>query len=310
MLYRQFGSLGWEVSAIGMGTWNIGNQWGEIDDVTAWATVREAFDAGMNLFDTAESYGIPNGLSEMRLGEALAGIRHQVYIVSKIGHWGERTGQGVPHNTVDMIRLCCHASLHRLRTDWVDVMLCHVGDIEDPGVFLEAFEVLKGRGKIRAYGISTNDLDVLKRFNADGTCDVVEVDYSLLNTSPEEGLLPYCEANGIAVLVRGPLRRGLLAGKYDLDTEFTDQVRQAFNPGGAQREQYERDIAGVERLKQVVQSGQEMVTAALRFVISHPAMPVAIPGCKSPAQARMNAEAGERLLTDDEMTALREAVRG
>ncbi|MEA3402401.1 MAG: aldo/keto reductase [Armatimonadota bacterium] len=310
MLYRRFGSLGWEVSAIGMGTWNIGNQWGEIDDVTAWATVREAFDAGMNLFDTAESYGIPNGLSEMRLGEALAGIRHQVYIVSKIGHWGERTGQGVPHSTVDMIRLCCHASLHRLRTNWVDVMLCHVGDIEDPSVFLEAFEVLKQRGKIRVYGISTNDLEVLKRFNAHGTCDVVEVDYSLLNTAPEEDFLPYCEANGIAVLVRGPLRRGLLAGKYDLETQFTDQVRQAFNPGGAQREQYEADIAGVERLKEVVEPGQEMVTAALRFVISHPANPVAIPGCKSPAQARMNAEAAERLLTDQEMTALREAVGG
>jgi len=308
MLYRPFGSLGWEVSAIGMGTWNIGNQWGEIDDVTAWATVRAAFDAGVNLFDTAESYGIPNGLSEMRLGEALAGIRHQVYIVSKIGHWGERTGQGVPHNTVDMIRLCCHASLHRLRTDWVDVMLCHLGDIEDPSLFLEAFGVLKERGKIRAYGISTNDLDVLRRFNADGTCSVVEVDYSLLNRAPEAEFLPYCQDHGIAVLVRGPLRRGLLGGKYDLETEFTDTVRDAFNVGGSQRDQYERDVAGVERLKEVVAPGEEMVTAALRFVISHPAGPVAIPGCKSPQQARMNAAAGERTLTDEEMRALREAV--
>ncbi len=310
MLYRKFGDLAWDVSAIGMGTWNIGNQWGEIDDVTAWATVRAAVDSGMNLIDTAESYGIPNGLSEMRLGEALAGIRHRVYLVSKIGHWGERTGQGVPHTTVDMIRLCCHASLHRLRTDWVDVMLCHIGDIQDPSVFLEAFEVLKERGKIRAYGISTNDLNVLKDFNVNGTCDVVEVDYSLLNTAPEEEFLPYCEENGIAVLVRGPLRRGLLAGKYDLDTEFTDSVRQAFNPGGAQREQYERDIAAVERLKQVVEPGEEMVTAALRFVISHPVAPVAIPGCKSPAQAEMNAAAGARTLDQAEIQRLREAVAG
>ncbi|MFO8080883.1 MAG: aldo/keto reductase [Armatimonadota bacterium] len=309
MLYREFGSTGWDVSAIGMGTWNIGNQWGELDDATAWETVRTAFDEGMNLFDTAESYGIPNGLSEMRLGEALSGIRHQVYVVSKIGHWGQRTGQGVPYTTVDMIRMSCHASLHRLRTDWVDVMLCHVADIEDPSIFLEAFDVLQQRGKVRVYGISTNDLDVLKRFNRDGNCSVVEVNYSLLNSEPEQEFLPYCEEHGIAVLVRGPLRRGLLAGKYDLDTEFTDNVRQAFNPGGEQREQYERDIAGVERLKEVVEPGEEMVTAALRFVISHPANPVAIPGCKSPEQARMNAAAGERALTGSEMAALRGALQ-
>ncbi len=294
MLYREFGSLGRQVSAIGMGTWNIGNQWGEVSDATAWATVRAAFDAGMNLFDTAESYGIPNGLSEMRLGEALSGIRHEVYVVSKIGHWGQRTGQAVPYTTVDMIRMSCHASLHRLRTDWVDVMLCHVADIEDPSIFLEAFEVLKERGKIRAYGISTNDLEVLKRFNADGACSVVEVDYSLLNMAPEDGLLPYCEEHGIAVLVRGPLRRGLLAGKYGLNTQFTDTVRDVWNEGASQQA--------------VVKPAEEMVTAALRFVISHPARPVAIPGCKSPEQARMNAAAGERELSQAEMAALREAL--
>lgn len=310
MLYREFGSLGWKVSAIGMGTWNIGNQWGELDDATAWATVRAAFDAGMNLFDTAESYGIPNGLSEMRLGEALSGIRHRVYVVSKIGHWGQRTGQGVPYTTVDMIRISCHASLHRLRTDWVDVMLCHISDIEDPSVFLEALDVLQRSGRIRAYGISTNDLEVVKRFNVDGNCSVVEMDYSLLNTAPEDDLLPYCEEHGIAVLVRGPLRRGLLAGKYDLQTEFTDTVRDNWNPGGERREEYEREIAGVERLKQVVKPGEEMVTAALRFATSHSANPVAIPGCKSPEQARMNAAAGERTLTGAEMAALRGTLEG
>ena len=222
MLYREFGKLGWQVSAIGMGTWNIGNQWGEIDDVTAWATVRSAFDYGMNLFDTAESYGIPNGLSEERLGTALAGLRQNVYVVSKVGHWGKRTGQGVPKTTVDMIRLCVHASLHRLRTDWLDVVLCHEGNIEDPSVYLDGFEVLKQRGRIRAHGISTNSLDVLKRYNVNGTCSVIEVNYSLLNREPESDLLPYCQEHGIAVLVRGPLSRGLLAGKYTVDSVFTD----------------------------------------------------------------------------------------
>lgn len=301
MIYRDFGKTGWQVSAIGLGTWNIGNQWGEIDDVTAWATIRAAFDHGMNLFDTAESYGIPNGLSEERLGTALAGIRQQVYVVSKVGHWGKRTGQGVPKTTVDMIRLCVHASLGRLRTDWLDVILCHEGNIEDPSVYLEAFEVLKQRGRVRAYGISTNSLEVLKRFNVNGTCSVVQVDYSLLNRAPEADLLPYCQEHGIAVMVRGPLAKGLLSGKYTVDSVFTDSVRARWNKGGERREEFKAKISQVEKLKGFLEPGEEMVTTALRYVISHPVAPVAIPGAKSPEQAAMNAAAGERLLLADEL---------
>jgi len=68
------------------------------------------------------------------LGVALAGIRHRVYLVSKIDHCGKRTGQAVPKTTVDMIRLCAHASLRRLHTDWLDVVLCHEANIEDPSI--------------------------------------------------------------------------------------------------------------------------------------------------------------------------------
>ncbi len=301
MIYRDFGKTGWQASAIGLGTWNIGNQWGEVDDATAWATIRTAFDCGVNLFDVAESYGDPNGLSEERLGTALAGIRHRVILVSKIGHWGERTGQGVPKTTVDMIRLCAHASLHRLHTDWLDVELCHEGNIEDPSVYLEAFEMLKQRGRIRAYGISTDSLDVLKRFNVNGTCAVVQVNYSMLNRKPEGEFLSYCQEHGIAVMVRGPLRQGLLAGKYARESVFTDSVRASWNVGGARRAQLEAEVDQVERLKRRFEPGDEMVTAALRYVISHPADPVAIPGAKSPQQAAMNAAAGQWLFSAGEL---------
>lgn len=304
MLYRPFGNTGWDVSAIGLGTWNIGNQWGEIDDATAYATIRAAIDAGMNLIDTAESYGVPNGLSEERVGRAIGGQRHALYVVSKIGHWGERTGQGVPKTTVDMIRLCAHASLHRLRTDYHDVLLCHEANIEDPTIYLEGFEALVAEGKLRCYGISTDSLEVLKRFNADGKCAVVEVNYSLLNRKCEAELLPYCQANGIGVLLRGPVAQGLLSGRYDAETVFDDMVRQPFNEGGARREQYLKQIAAVERLKSEVEPGQPMITKALRYVIAHPSAPVAIPGAKSPAQAITNAAAGECGLCQAEREAL------
>ena len=299
MVVRPFGKTGWMVSAIGLGTWNIGNQWGDIDQATAWATIRASYDYGVNLFDTAESYGIPNGLSEERLGLALTGIRHQAYVVTKIGNWGKRTGHEVPKTSVDLIRLCLHASLHRLRTDWVDVVLCHEGTIENPDIYLESFEVLKQEGRVRVYGISTDSLDVLKRFNVHGGCSVVQVNYSLLNRAAEGAFLPYCEEQGIAVMIRGPLAMGLLSGHYTRDTVFTDTVRAGWHSNEASQRKFEQQIALVEKLKRGVTAGEELTTAALRFVLSHQVNPVAIPGAKSTRQATLNAQAGGSTLSDE-----------
>lgn len=312
MLYRDFGRTGWQTSVIGQGTWNIGNQWGELDDAAAFAIVRAAFENGVTLFDAAESYGIPNGLSEERLGLGLAGIRHQVILVTKIGHWGLRTGQGVPHTTADMIRLCAHACLHRLRTDWVDVMLCHEADIEDPSVFLEAFEMLKQRGRIREHGISTDRLDVLQRYHemSDGKCAVAEVDYSLLHLAPEAEFLPYCQDHGIAVIARGPLHRGLLCGRHHAQSRFTDSVRSRWHATEESQAAFLEKIERVEKLKSVLPPGEAMVTAALRYVFSHPAMPVAIPGATRAEQAAMNAAAASRGLSPAEREAILAALAG
>lgn len=304
MIYRPFGKLGWNVSAIGMGTWNIGNQWGELDETTAWGTVRAAWESGINLFDTADAYGIPHGLSEDRLGRALAGVRHQVHIVSKVGNYGKRSGQAVPFTTVDMVRLCVHASLGRLRTDWLDVILCHEANIQDPSIYLQGFDALQKEGRIRAYGISTNSLDALKRFNVHGKCAVVQVDYSLMNREPEKAFLPYCLEHGIAVLVRGPLAMGLLSGRYTAASKFTDTVRSGWHKDEQKQADFERRVDRVKRLSAVVAPGEEMVQAALRYVCSHDAQPVAIPGAKSPAQAVANARAGERLLSPAECAKL------
>ncbi|MBI3958039.1 MAG: aldo/keto reductase [Chloroflexi bacterium] len=308
MLRKQFGKLGWPVSVVGLGTWNIGNQWGEIDETTAWTTIRAAYEAGMTIFDTAESYGIPNGLSEFRLGRALAGIRHNVVIVSKIGNWGKRTGGEIPKTGVDSIRVSGHAILGRLRTDYVDVILCHEGDVADPTVYLEGFEALKAEGCLRAYGISTNSLDALKRFNVNGTCSVVQMDYSLLNRGPEAALLPYCQEHGIGVMVRGPLAKGVLSGRYGAGSTFTDSVRAGWNDEGAARQKFLEQAAQVEKLARIVPPGPEMAAAAIRYTASHPAVSVTIPGAKSPEQARTNASAGDRLYTDTEMRKLAVAV--
>jgi len=88
--------------------------------------------------------------------------------------------------------------------------------------FLEAFRELKQEGKIRAWGVSTSQIQQLQRFNAEGDCDVLQVDYSILNRTAEEDLFPYCLEHGIGVIVRGPIGMGLLAGKFDVDTTFPE----------------------------------------------------------------------------------------
>ncbi|MEM7556214.1 MAG: aldo/keto reductase [Cyanobacteria bacterium P01_A01_bin.84] len=272
----------------------------QIEESTALATIRSGFENGINLFDTAESYGVPAGLSEERLGKALVGIRDRAYIVTKMGRWGRRSGQTVPMTTVDMVRLCVHASLYRLRTDYIDVMLCHEGKIENPSIYLEGFELLKAQGLIRHYGISTDKLQVLKRFNINNTCSVVEVEYSLLNRKAEAEFLPYCQEHNIAVMVRSPLGKGLLSGKYSSDTIFTDNVRSEWYMDDTRIQKLERHMAKVERLKNILEPGEEMIAAALRFITSHPVQPIAIPGAKSIEQAVMNAKAGEKTLTVQE----------
>lgn len=303
MLYRDFGQTGFKTSAIGLGTWNIGNQWGHIEEKDAIATVHQAIDEGINLIDTAESYGMPAGLSEERLGKALTGRRDKVFITTKIGRWGRRSGQMVPMTTTDMVRLCAHASLYRLRTGYVDVMLCHEGKLNDPNmaeIYLDGFELLKAQGLIRTYGISTDRLEVLELFNSRGTCRVVEVDYSLLNRNPDKEFFPYCQEHGIAVLARGPLHKGLLSGKYSTNTVFTDTVRSEWYKNEKSKAKLTRKLSKIEKLSMAVTPGDDMVRAALGFVISHPIAPVAIAGAKSPSQVTVNIQAGNRLLSLEE----------
>ena len=308
MQHRKLDKTGWNVSVIGFGAWGIGGQWGDVERATAEATLRAAHEAGMNFFDTADAYGVPPGLSEQIMGQTLAPIRDQILIASKVGNWARRAGHALSYSSPLYVVLCCDASLHRLRTDRIDLYQCHIHDLQEPDVFLEAFETLKKAGKIRAYGISTNHLDVVQRFNREGACATVQLDYSLLNRQSERELLPYCEQYSIGTIIRGPLARGVAADKFTAETRFTDTVRQGWNDGKA-RERFLGELATVGKLRFLKRDGRDMARAALQFVLSHEAVSTAIPGAKSPEQARANAAAGEAGgLTRDELAKVHEVT--
>ncbi len=308
MQHRILGKTGWKVSAIGLGTWNIGGQWGEVSPETAVATVRAAVDAGMNLIDTADAYGEPPGLSETYVGEAVTGIRDGLYIATKVGNFGRRHGHPLPFTSPLHVKLCCEASLGRMKIDCIDLLQCHLGNLEEPEVFLEAFERLRAEGKIRAFGVSTNSLRVAQAFNRDGELAAVQVNTSLLNRDAEADLLPWCREQDVGVLVRGPLARGLLAGKYGADATFDDSVRAKWNEGEG-RQEFLAMIETVEKLRFLEAEGRTMARASLAWLLANPAVTCPIPGAKSPEQARANAAAADVTLTEEELAKVDEVTK-
>ncbi len=295
------------VTDVGLGLWAVpGGEWGPGDDADSLAAIETAFDAGVNFFDTADVYGA--GHSEELLGRSMAGRRDQFIVATKIG-WADfdRENDRSQYDTVDKLLAGVAGSLRRLGTDYVDVLHCHVGYPEpNTGVFIEGFRRLKEAGTVRTWGVSTSDIDHLRRFNAEGDCGVLQVDYSILNRGPEREIFPYCQDQGIGVIVRGPLAMGLLAGKFGADDTFPEgDFRRAWVEDPSQRSQFLADLGAVEELKAVVPDGQAMSQFALRFVVSHPAVSTVIPGARNRQQAETNVAVGRQpLLSKSELAAV------
>jgi aryl-alcohol dehydrogenase-like predicted oxidoreductase len=283
------GKSGITVSVIGLGLWAIGGDyWGPTDDRESLSTIDAALDMGVNLFDTADVYSA--GHSEELLGQAMKGRRDQFVVTTKIG-WinfdGER-GRSA-YDTVERLIAGVESNLHRLQTDYIDVIQSHI-DFRDPTmeIFVQGFQKLQRDGKVRAYGVSTSDFEYLKAFNADDNCATLQIDYSILNRTAEAEIFPYCQAHNIGVLVRGPLAMGILTGKFSSDTRFgPDDFRRRWQENPEEYQVFLDDLAKVEALRPLAE-GRTMAQLALQFVIAHPAVTAAIPGAKTPEQLKDN----------------------
>ena len=282
---RILGKSGIVVTKIGLGLWAIGgDSWGPTEDRESLDTIDAALDAGVTFFDTADVYGA--GHSEELLGRAMAGRREKFVVATKIGWQNfDRERNQSAYDTVAKLIAGVESNLRRLGTDHVDVIQSHI-DFREPTmeIFLEGFHRLQRDGKVRAYGVSTSDLEYLKAFNADGGCATLQIDYSILNRTPEADIFPYCAEHGIGVIVRGPLAMGILTGKFGPDTQFSEgDFRQRWQDDPGERATYLEDLAKVEKLRPLAQ-GRTLAQLALQFVLAHPAVTVAIPGAKTSGQ--------------------------
>jgi aryl-alcohol dehydrogenase-like predicted oxidoreductase len=216
MDYCKLGKSGLEVSRVCLGTMMFGEPTPEEESV---ALVRAALDHGINFFDTADKYG--SGKSEVIVGKALAGVRDEVVLATKVGLAVDRTGPNSSGASRKRIREAAEASLRRLGTDYVDLYYLHTFDATTPlEESLAALDDLVRAGKVLYVGVSNfRAWQVVRALGLQELHDwdrlvAIQPLYNLANRDAEVELLPMCEALGLGVVAYSPLARGVLTGKY------------------------------------------------------------------------------------------------
>ncbi len=213
----ELGSTGLEITRVGFGAWAIGGGgwefgWGPQDDEQSIAAIHRALELGVNWIDTAAAYGF--GRSEQVIGRALEGVAQRPYMFTKCSLL-EGPGRRVVHNLErDSIRREAEASLERLGAEAIDLYQIHWpnpdADIEQG---FAALEELKDEGLVRHIGVSNFEPRQLRRIQSIAPIETLQPQYSLIVREAERELLPFCEREGIGVIVYSPMSSGLLTGR-------------------------------------------------------------------------------------------------
>jgi aryl-alcohol dehydrogenase-like predicted oxidoreductase len=292
MRYRILGDTGLRVSVIGIGTWQLGGEWGRaFSQAEADAIFDQAAGEGINLVDTAECYG--DHTAERLAGEYLARHDRSRWIVAtKFGHRFRGFMQREDVFSADEVRRQLEDSLRSLRVERIDLYQFHSGSdafFQNEALWAMLAEQRRA-GKIRHLGISIlgKGSEIQAREARHWGVEVLQVVYNRLDRRPEQMYFPHAERGHLGILARVPLASGLLSGKYRPGATFPpNDVRATFDP-----ERMQKNIAEVERIqKEEVPPGVPMSQWALAWCLKNPLVSAVIPGCKDPAQVRANAAA-------------------
>jgi aryl-alcohol dehydrogenase-like predicted oxidoreductase len=298
MEHRTLDGVG--VSAVGLGCWQLGGDWGEVSDDTALGVLTAAAQAGTTFFDTADVYG--DGRSEQAIGRWLAsgGAPGGAVVATKMGRrapldpdeytlehfreWTTRSRENLGVETLDLVQLHCPPTAVYYR----------------PEVF-EALRTLVDEGAIRRFGVSVEKVEEgLIALEHEGLASI-QVIFNPFRQRPADRLLTEAAARGVGIIVRVPLASGLLSGKYDRSTTFGADDHRQFNRGGEAFDvgetfagvPFETGLDAVEKLRPLVPEGATMPQLALRWILDHEAVSTVIPGAKTPEQAGGNAAAAD-----------------
>jgi aryl-alcohol dehydrogenase-like predicted oxidoreductase len=296
MRYRDFGRTGWKVSEIAFGAWQIGGDWGQVDDRQSIDTLLYAFEQGINFVDTAELYG--KGHSETVIGQALREWRGpKIYVATKAQpiRWpdpDDDTPAMRGRFPAWYLRDCVEQSLKRLGVERLDLFQLHswMTDGLHALDWLETLNALRIEGKIDKIGVSLRDFRPdegvdLARF---GLVDSIQVVYNLFEQRPRNALFPAGEATSTGFIARVPLDSGSLVGNW------TSSTYDQWTPGSVPHQMFRGErfgdtLARVEALKKLCAPHYPtLAEAAMRYVLSSPQVATLIPGMKNRAEVDMN----------------------
>ncbi len=296
MQYRPFGRTGWQVSEIAFGGWQIGGDWGAVDDDASIRTLLHAYERGINFVDTAELYG--KGHSEAVIGRSLKAWRGaKVYVATKAQPvpWPDKTDENpsMRQRYPDAyLREQVDGSLQRLGVERLDLFQLHCwvprGTVELD--WLETLNDLRQQGKIDQIGVSIRD------YRADEGVDLArlglvasqQVIFNAFEQTPAQRLFPAGADTGQAYIARVPLDSGALTGAWTSDTYAS------WAPGSIPHwlyrgERFMATYARVEKLKALCAPYYAtLAEAAMRYALSEPQVSTLIPGMKNPAEVDMN----------------------
>jgi aryl-alcohol dehydrogenase-like predicted oxidoreductase len=302
------GRGGIEVSAIGLGCWGMSGSYGPADEHESEATLLHALDLGVDLIDTADSYG-EDGHNESLIGRVLEDRRREFVLATKTG-WVKRAGpDGQEVVGVDgrpeRIRSACEASLGRLRTDHIDLFYLHRVDPDVPvGESVGAMSELVDAGKVRLLGLSEVSEATLRRAHAVHPIAALQSEYSLWTRESEATVMPTCRELGIAFVPFSPLGRGFLTGALTGRGQIGPGDWRANNPRFTE-ENLARNVALLKPLEEIAQDqGRTIAQVALAWVLSRGEDVIPLPGMKRRRHLDENLGAASIELTPEDLARL------
>jgi aryl-alcohol dehydrogenase-like predicted oxidoreductase len=289
---RPFGNTGLYVAPLTFGAWSIGGPaqmggkqigWSGVNDADSIDALKAAYDAGIDLFDTADAYG--RGHSERLLGQAFKGMREKVLISSKAGMIDDPAGFKLDFSRRHLTE-ACEGSLQRLGTDYLDLYLLHMVVDGHPLTddLRATLDDLRHAGKIRHYGVSVQfphqAMEQLEKHFGDS----MMIEYSPLKRAGVEDVLSRAKGLGVGVITRGALEKGLLSGKYRPGHRFDAQDVRSRIPG----DQIDRILSAALKLKA---AGIDLLAMAMQFQLAHPGCSTITVGMKTRRQVEENVAA-------------------
>jgi aryl-alcohol dehydrogenase-like predicted oxidoreductase len=294
--------MGRQVSVVGLGTWQLGADWGTVDERDALAILVASVESGVTFIDTADVYG--DGRSERLIGRFLREYRpagvERVLVATKMG----RRGRQDPHEfTVDNFRAWTDRSRANLGVDTLDLVQLHCppSAVFDSDAVYDALDTLVAQRRIAAYGVSVETCDEAMTAIARPNVASVQIILNAFRRKPLERVLPAALAAGVGIIARVPLASGLLSGRFRPDTQFAADDHRSYNRDGAAFDvgetfsgvDYRTGLEAAVEFARLAPQGVTPAQAALRWVIQHPGVTTVIPGATTVAQARENAAVGE-----------------